>query len=88
MQETFVQGINIIDRYLVQLLVNKRHKPPEMLLVATITLLAAKFVEQILPSFWRMISLVKEKFDVLLNWQDIKDLESDICVTLGFNFNF
>lgn len=88
MNDTLITAINILDRYLVQLLVAKKPKPPQKLLVATVTLLAAKFCEATLPSFRRVIRLMLKTSKVLLSWQDIKDLEEDILLRLNFDFNF
>jgi hypothetical protein len=50
--------------------------------------LAAKLEQPISPSFTRMISLLTEEEKKLVTKQKLIDLETNILITFGFDFNF
>lgn len=50
--------------------------------------MAAKLEQPISPSFTRMISLLGEDEKKLVTKQKLIDLESNILIIFGFDFNF
>jgi hypothetical protein len=57
--------------------------------LATIAvLMSAKLEQPISPSFSRMISLLTDEEQKLVTKKDLIDLEANILVALGFDFNF
>ena len=51
-------------------------------------LMAAKLEQPISPSFSRMISLLSADEQKFVNKQSLIDLEAQILIKLGFEFNF
>ena len=51
-------------------------------------LMAAKLEQPISPSFSRMISLLSVDEQKFVNKQSLIDLEAQILIKLGFDFNF
>ena len=51
-------------------------------------LIAAKLEQPISPSFTRMINLLSEDEKKNLTKQSLIDLEADILITMGFDYNF
>ena len=57
--------------------------------LATISmLLAAKLEQPISPSFSRMISLLSEDEKKNVSKKQLIELESEILITMGFDYNF
>lgn len=50
--------------------------------------MAAKLEQPISPSFTRMISLLTEEEKKSVTKQKLIDLETNILITFGFDFNF
>lgn len=50
--------------------------------------MSAKLEQPISPSFTRMINLLSEEEKKHVTKQSLIDLEADILVKLGFDFNF
>ena len=60
-----------------------------MVNLATIaTLMSAKLEQPISPSFTRMINLLSEQEREYVTKQSLIDLEAQILIKLGFDFNF
>jgi hypothetical protein len=50
--------------------------------------MSAKLEQPISPSFSRMISLLTDEEQKLVTKKELIDLEANILVALGFDFNF
>jgi hypothetical protein len=50
--------------------------------------MSAKLEQPISPSFSRMISLLTDEEQKLVSKKELIDLEENILVALGFDFNF
>ena len=60
-----------------------------MCMLATISMLmAAKLEQPISPSFTRMIGLLSEDEQINVTKRGLIDLESDILITMNFDYNF
>ena len=83
--ETLYLAVSIADRYLNQISLDGKEEPCLISLAVICTLLAAKLEESISPSFIRMINLLNDQHEVLLDKQDLLDLEESVVRTLNFS---
>lgn len=86
--ETLFIAAGIFDRYLYMVGLQNVAKAEVVSLSVISMLLSAKLEQPISPSFVRMINLLTEEEKALTNKQRLIDLESNILMTLGFDFNF
>lgn len=85
--------MSILDRYLHSILVLQqggllitRDQLP--LLVTTTTILAAKLEQPMTPSIKRMIKLLTEEEQGLVDKESVIELEEHVLSTLQFDFNY
>lgn len=86
--ETLFKATGIFDRYIhaVGVLNFKRQ---QIVGLATISILmAAKLEQPISPSYNRMLKYLTEEEKRFVDKQGLIDLEFDVLVVLGFDFNF
>ena len=86
--ETLFAAQNIFDRYLYRIghwnMTDKKY----MLLATIATLLSAKLEQDTSPSFNRMISLLTNEEQKHVTKKGLIELESEIILNFGFDFNF
>lgn len=93
-KETHLLGVSILDRYLHSLLTKSmgsgllitRDQMP--LLVTTSTILAAKLEQPMTPSIKRMIKLLTNEEQGLVDKEAVIELEEHVLSTLQFDFNY
>ena len=86
--ETLFCACSIFDRYL-SLTGHWNFPPQKIVTLSTISiLLAAKLEQPMQPSFSRMISLLNDNEKKSITKQDLVNLEYDILMKFGFDFNF
>lgn len=68
--------------------VTKFPKEKTVHLATIATLMSAKLEQPISPSFTRMINLLSSEEKKLVTKENLIELESDIIIKLGFDFNF
>lgn len=86
--ETLFIAAGILDRY-INIVGIMNFPKSQMVSLATIAvLMSAKLEQPISPSFSRMISLLTDEEKKHVNKQQLIDLEAQILVRLGFDFNF
>jgi len=86
--ETLFVATSIFDRYINSIGASNFPKSQIVCLSTISILLAAKLEQPISPSFTRMISLLTEEEKKLVTKQKLIDLETNILITFGFDFNF
>jgi len=86
--ETLFIAAGILDRFLY--MVGAQNFPKaQMVSLATISvLMSAKIEQPISPSFNRLIGMLTQEEQKYVSKQGLIDLEADILMTLGFDFNF
>ena len=84
-RETLYLAVSLADRYLVYAAFSKKEPPCLVTLAVTCVLLAAKLEEPISPSFTRMINLLAEQQQTILEKQALIDLEEQIIKMLDFS---
>lgn len=87
-EETLFIAASIFDRYINILGVTNFGKGMVVHLATIAVLMSAKLEQPISPSFTRMINLLTPEEKKNVTKQSLIDLESDILVKLGFDFNF
>jgi len=87
-EETLFIAASIFDRYINILGVSHFNKALVLHLATIAVLMSAKLEQPISPSFTRMINLLSPEEKKNVTKQSLIDLESDILVKLGFDFNF
>ena len=85
--ETLFVATSIFDRYINSVGASNFPKSQIVCLSTISILLAAKLEQPISPSFSRMISLLTEEEKKLVTKQKLIDLETNILITFGFDFN-
>lgn len=86
--ETLFIAAGIFDRY-INLIGWKNFPRPQVLHLATIcVLMSAKLEQPISPSFTRMINCLPEDERKYVTKSQLIDLEANILVQMGFEFNF
>lgn len=86
--ETLFCACCIFDRYL-SLIGHWNFALSKIITLSTISiLLAAKLEQPMQPSFSRMISLLSDTEKKQITKKDLVDLELDILIRFGFDFNF
>lgn len=86
--ESLFAAAGILDRYLYMIGIQNFPKS-QMVCLATISvLMSAKLEQPISPSFTRMINLLSEEEKKYVSKKKLIDLEAQIIMTLGFDFNF
>ena len=89
-RETTLLAINIFDRYAAlegaEIILSDREET--ILLLVTSIILAAKNEQPLSPSINRLISLLAPEERSMITKAKVIDYESDILMTLGFDFNF
>ena len=84
--ETLYLAVSLADRYLVYIAVGEAQAPPSLVTLAvTCILMAAKLEEPIAPSFARMINLLAEQQQTVLDKTELIDLEEAIVKMLDFS---
>ena len=68
--------------------VNKFNKHKVVHLATIAVLMSAKLEQPISPSFTRMINLLNEQEKKAITKKSLIDLEAQILIKLGFDFNF
>jgi len=87
-EETLFISASIFDRYINIIGVNTFNKNLCVHLATISVLMSAKLEQPISPSFTRMINLLSAEEKKIVTKSSLIDLESDILVKLGFDFNF
>jgi len=87
-EETLFIAAAIFDRYINIVGVNNFPKNKIVHLSTIAVLMSAKLEQPISPSFTRMINLLNAEEKKVVTKQSLIDLEADILVRLGFDFNF
>jgi hypothetical protein len=87
-EETLFIAAGIFDRYIN--IIGPANFPKHLTVhLATISvLMSAKLEQPISPSFTRMINLLTQDEKKTVTKQSLIDLESEILIMLGFDFNF
>lgn len=86
--ESLFVAAGILDRYIYMIGVQNFPRS-QMVNLATISvLMSAKLEQPISPSFTRMINLLSDEEKKYVSKQKLIDLEAQIIMTLGFDFNF
>ena len=83
--ETLYLAVSIADRYLKQIRLERKEDPCFISLAVICILLAAKLEESFAPSFIRMINLLNDQHEILLEKQDLLNLEESVVQTLNFS---
>lgn len=86
--ETLFAAQNIFDRYLYRIGHWNMNDKKYMLLATIATLLSAKLEQDTSPSFNRMISLLTHEEQKHVTKKGLIELESEIILNFGFDFNF
>lgn len=87
-EETLFVAAAIFDRYINIIGVTKFPKEKTVHLATIATLMSAKLEQPISPSFTRMINLLSTDEKKIVTKESLIELESDIIIKLGFDFNF
>jgi len=87
-EETLFIAANIFDRYVNMVGVTNFNKMNIVQLSTISVLMSAKLEQPISPSFTRMINLLSPEEKKNVTKQSLIDLEADILIKLGFDFNF
>ena len=87
-EETLFIAAGIFDRYINMVGVNKFNKHKVVHLATIAVLMSAKLEQPISPSFTRMINLLNEQEKKAITKKSLIDLEAQILIKLGFDFNF
>jgi len=87
-EETLFIAASIFDRYIYNVGVNNFNKSEVVHLATISVLMSAKLEQPISPSFSRMINLLSTEEKKNVSKQSLINLEADILVQLGFDFNF
>ena len=87
-EETLFIASSIFDRYINIVGVGHFNKNLTVHLATIAVLMSAKLEQPISPSFTRMINLLSPDEKKNVTKQSLIDLESDILIKLGFDFNF
>lgn len=87
-EETLFIAAGIFDRYVNLVGVNQFNKGLVVHLSTISVLMSAKLEQPISPSFTRMINLLSSEEKKQVTKQSLIDLEMDILLRLGFDFNF
>lgn len=87
-EETLFIAASIFDRYINIVGVSTFNKSLVVHLATIAVLMSAKLEQPISPSFTRMINLLTPEEKKNVTKQSLIDLESDILIKLGFDFNF
>jgi len=87
-EETLFIASSIFDRYVNIIGVSNFNKNLVVHLAAISVLMSAKLEQPISPSFTRMINLLTPDEKKTVTKQSLIELESDILIKLGFDFNF
>ena len=86
--ESLFLAAGILDRY-IYVVGPSNFQKSQMVCLATISvLLSAKIEQPISPSFTRMINLLGEEEKKYVSKKALIDLEANIIMTMGFDFNF
>ena len=83
--ETPYLAVSIADKYLVNCAIFNKPAPCLITLAVVCTLMAAKLNESLVPSFNRMINLLRDKHSTKLKRQDLIDLEESVLRQLEFS---
>jgi len=86
--ETLFIAAGIFDRYINMLGVQNFHRSQVVSLATISVLMSAKLEQPISPSFTRMINLLNDEEKKHVSKQSLIDLEANILIRLGFDFNF
>lgn len=87
-EETLFIAAGIFDRY-INMIGYQNFSKADVVALSTISvLMSAKLEQPISPSFTRMINLLSSEEKKNLTKKSLIDLESDILIKLGFDFNF
>lgn len=87
-EETLFVAAGIFDRYINISGVHSFDKHQVVHLATISVLMSAKLEQPISPSFTRMINLLSNDEKKSVTKQSLIDMESDILMRLGFDFNF
>jgi hypothetical protein len=77
-----------MDRYIYMVGAQNFPKSQMVSLSTVCVLMSAKLEQPISPSFTRMISLLTDEEKKYVNKQTLIDLEAQILIKMGFDFNF
>lgn len=86
--ETLFIAANIFDRYIYAVGKENFNKSQVINLATICVLMSAKLEQPISPSFSRMINLLTEEEKKYVTKKSLIELESQILLKLGFDFNF
>lgn len=86
--ETLFIAAGILDRYINMVGVTNFPKSQMVSLATICVLMSAKLEQPISPSFTRMINLLTDEEKKYVSKQSLIDLEAQILIKLGFDFNF
>ena len=86
--ETLFIAAGILDRYINMVGVTNFPKSQMVSLATICVLMSAKLEQPISPSFTRMINLLTDEEKKYVRKQSLIDLEAQILIKLGFDFNF
>ena len=86
--ETLFIAAGILDRYIYMIGVQNFPKAQMVCLSTICVLLSAKVEQPISPSFNRLISLLTPEEQKYVSKPMLIELESEIIVRMGFDFNF
>ena len=87
-EETLFIAASIFDRYINIIGVSNFSKSLVVHLATISVLMSAKLEQPISPSFTRMINLLSPEEKKNVTKQALIELEADILIKLGFDFNF
>ena len=87
-EETFYLACSLADRYLVNIAVQKQASPCLIRLAIVCTLMSAKLEQPISPSFNRMLRLVEDEWNVIVEKQDLTALEEKVIKTLDYEMHY
>lgn len=87
-EETLFVAASIFDRYISIIGVTNFNKSLVVHLATISVLMSAKLEQPISPSFSRMINLLSSDEKKSVTKQSLIDLEADILIKMGFDFNF
>lgn len=83
-------AVKIFDRYLFLSSIGHFNFDPKDIdvLVCTCLLIAAKFEQPLKPDFVNMIHAYKDMTGLTIGKEELINLEQDILMQFGFDFNF
>ena len=79
---------SLADRYLVNIAVTRQKAPCLIRLAIVCTLMSAKLEQPISPSFKRMVRLVEDEWNVVVEKADLIALEEKIIKTLDYEMHY